>query len=139
MKLDSHERARLLIDEALAAPIAAEELTWLKGHTRECAACRDYSELSGKLISGLRALAFDTDPQMTTRVMEAISKHKAPRRISRWFLAAAAVLVMAAIPALRFAREVQRERADALFMESVQMRLSRTVPVALEPLTRSAR
>ena len=135
MKLDSHKRARFLVDQELIARIPAEELNWLSRHTQECAACRNYYELSGRIISGLRSLSFETDSEMTTRVVEAISRHKAPGRMSRWLLAAAALFIMAAIPVLRYAHEIRRERADALFVESVDTRLSRTVPVAMEPLT----
>jgi len=139
MKLDSHERARLLVDEALMARISAEELNWLKRHTQECAACRNYYELSGRIISGLRSLSFETDSEMTTRVMETISSHRAPGRMSGWLLAAAALFVVAAIPVLRYASQIRRERADALFVESVDTRLARTVPVAMEPLTGGVR
>lgn len=135
MKVDVHERARSLVDEALMARISAAELNWLKRHTQECAECRNYYELSGRIISGLCSLSFETDPEMTTRVMEAISRHRAPGRRPRWLLAAAAVFVMVAIPVLRYASEIRRERADALFVESVDTRLSRAVPVAMEPLT----
>ena len=139
MKVDSHERARLLVDEALMARIPAEELNWLKRHTEECAACRDYYELSGRIIRGLRSLSFDADPETPARMMEGLSKYKAPLRMYRWILAAAAVFVIAAIPVLRYASELRRERADALFLESVDARLSRTVPAAMEPLIGSVR
>lgn len=135
MKPESHEQARFLVDEEMMARIPAEDLNWLKRHTQECAACRNYYELSGRIMSGLRSLSFETDPEMTTRVMEAISRHRAPGRASRWLLVAAALFVMASLPVLHYARETRRERADALFVESVDARLSRTVPVAMEPLT----
>src|SRR5258705_13381798 len=114
MKLDSHERARFLVDEAMMARIPAEDLNWLKRHTQECAACKNYYELSGRIMSGLRSLSFETDPEMTTRVMEAISRHRAPGRVSRWLLVAAVLFVMASVPVLHYAREIRRERADAL-------------------------
>ena len=145
MKLDSHERAHFLVDQQLMTQIPAEELNWLERHTQECAACRNYYELSGRIISGLRSLSFEADPKMTTRVMEAIAGHRASGRMSHWLLAAAAVFVMAAIPVFHYAREIQRAReirtesADALFVESVDTRLSRTVPVAMEPLTGGTR
>lgn len=139
MKVDSHERARFLADETLIAPVPGEELNWLKRHTGECAVCRDYCDLSDRIISGLRSLSFETGAEMPARVMEAISKRKAPRRIYSWLLATAAVLVIAAIPVLRYAREIRRERADALFLESVDTRISRTVPVAMEPLAGGVR
>lgn len=135
MECDLHERARFLTDESLVAQISAEDMRWLEQHTQECAACRSHQELSGRIISGLHSLAFETDPEMSARVKAAISKYRTPRTMSHWLLAAAASLVLASVPVLHYVREIRRERADVLLTETVDSRLARTVPAAMEPLT----
>src|SRR5260370_32607798 len=130
---DLHERAHFLIDEVLVAQISEEDLSWLKGHTQECAACRSYQELSGRIISGLHSLSFETDAEMSRRVQEAISRRRSPPRMSPWLLAAAALFLLVSIPVLRYVREARRERANTLLLERVDSRLSRTVPAAMEP------
>ena len=134
MKVDSHERARLLVDEALVARISAEDIRWLERHTEECAACRCHRELSGRIVSGLQSLSFETDPEMSARVKNAISVQRTSRRMSRWLLAAAASLILASGPVLYHLREIRQERADAHLTENVESRLARMVPAAMEPL-----
>jgi hypothetical protein len=58
----------------------------------------------------------------------------------RWALVAAALLVLAAVPIYRNARERQRQaeiaRADALLLEQVDAEVSRAVPRPMEPLAK---
>jgi hypothetical protein len=58
----------------------------------------------------------------------------------RWALAAAALLVLAAVPIYRNAQERQRQaeiaRADALLLEQVDAEVSRAVPRPMEPLAK---
>ena len=56
----------------------------------------------------------------------------------RWSLAAGVIVVLAAIPVWKNARDrgvaEEAARADATLMEQVDVQVSRTVPVTLEPL-----
>jgi hypothetical protein len=58
----------------------------------------------------------------------------------RWALAAAALLVLAAVPVYRSAQDRQRQaeiaRADALLLEQVDAEVSRAVPRPMEPLVK---
>jgi len=58
----------------------------------------------------------------------------------RWCLAAAALVLMAAVPIqksrLDREREAELDRADALLMERVDAAVSRAVPRPMEPLMR---
>ena len=59
-------------------------------------------------------------------------------RLSRWAPAAAALLLLAAIPIYTSFRERQRQaemaRADAALLEQVDVEISRAVPAPMEPL-----
>jgi hypothetical protein len=61
-------------------------------------------------------------------------------RPMRWALVAAALLVLAAVPIYRNARNTQRQaeiaRADALLLEQVDAEVSRAVPRPMEPLVK---
>jgi hypothetical protein len=137
MEFDPHHRAHFLIDEMLVAQIPEEDRSWLAGHTRDCAACRSYEEVSARIVSGLHSLSFETDPETRRRVHQTIARQGTPARMPLWLLAAAALFLLVSIPVLYRAREARRERADALLLEGVDRRLSRTVPAAMEPLTGS--
>ncbi len=58
----------------------------------------------------------------------------------RWALAAAALLVLAAVPVYRSVQDRQRQaeiaRADALLLEQVDAEVSRAVPRPMEPLAK---
>ena len=61
-------------------------------------------------------------------------------RPMRWALVAAALVVLAAVPIYRNARDRQRQaeiaRADALLLEQVDAEVSRAVPRPMEPLVK---
>jgi hypothetical protein len=52
----------------------------------------------------------------------------------RWPLAAAAAVLLAAVPLVKHSRDASRDQADTLLLERVGDHVSRTVPQALEPL-----
>jgi hypothetical protein len=141
MQSDPHQRARYLIDEALIAGIARDDDVWLRSHSAECAECASYAETTSRMVRGLNALSFETDPGMTTRVQDALTAY-AHRRYSapswRWALIAAALLIAAAAPVYKNMtdrrREAEIDRADTLLLQRVNARVSQTLPAAMEPL-----
>ena len=93
MQADPHERARFLVDEALAGGIPDADREWLHRHTGACAECRRYAELSARIVRGFQSFSFDTDPEMTARVRQTVTGHalqSAANHTRRWLFAAAA-------------------------------------------------
>ena len=148
MQADPHERARFLIDEELVGGTGDSEREWLRQHLGECRECANHAELSARIVRGFQSFSFETDPEMNARVRKRIGEHlelaARPKRSHaqrRWLVAAAALLLLAAVPIYRFRRDRQREaamtemdRADALLLDRVNARVEREVPVAMEPL-----
>jgi hypothetical protein len=151
---DPHERARMLIDQTLVEGISQAERHWVLSHMEICEACGTYAELSANIIRELKSLHVDTDPDMNGRVQQAVMTHA--RRLAieqsrirnfftfdaqhlRWALVTAALCILTAVaPIYRRMQNKQREatldRADALLLERVDARVSRDVPVVMEPL-----
>jgi hypothetical protein len=130
MPFDPHERAHFLIDESRVAGISAEDARWLQSHTAECVACARHEETTARILRGLNDFSFETS-RTDHRISWSVRR---PKVALRWTLAAAAVLLLAAAPLYKAARDARRERADALFLEGVGTRVSRVVPAAMEPL-----
>ena len=131
MTVDTHSRARFLVDEAKIGGIAAQDELWLRGHLADCAECARYAESVDAVVRGLRSFAFECDPAGPARVESAVARYPSRRAPARWWGLAAAVLVLAAaIPYYRGMRQAQRERADAVLMEKVESRVWQAVPVA---------
>jgi hypothetical protein len=157
MQSDPHQRARFLIDEALIAGIARDDDVWLRSHSAECAECANYAETTSRIVRGLNALSFETDPAMTARVRDALAacaqrRPSAAQRYSamqrrysappwRWGLIAAALLIAVAAPVYRNMtdrrREAEIDRADTLLLQRVNARVSQTLPSAMEPLVQT--
>jgi hypothetical protein len=103
-----------------------------------CAGCALYREQIEGVVRGLKAFAFDVDPAMTGRIQDAVAARVRKPIPARWpALAAAVFLVVAAIPLYKSLLDARREQTDALLMEKVENRVSRVVPVAMEPLIQS--
>jgi hypothetical protein len=150
MTCDAHERARFLIDESRIAGIPAEDAQWLRDHVAECAECARHEETTARILGGLSAFSFvDAAPSGRNLVekMVPLLQEKgfsvpsgqivAGRpRIASWQcgLAAAAVVLVAAVPVYWNLRAARQEQADALLLEGIEARVSRTVPAAMEPL-----
>ena len=138
MESNSHQRARFLAGEARISGIAPQDALWLRSHVADCAECAQYEEEVEGVVRGLRSFAFDIDPAMNQRILDAAAgRVRQPMPAPWWALAAAVVLVVAAVPVYKAARDARREKADALLMEEVESRVWRVVPVAMEPLTQS--
>jgi len=74
MQNDFHRRARLLIDQAHVVGISPEEESWLNIHTINCTECRDYAEITERVIQGLGSFSFEVDPGLTERVQKALTR-----------------------------------------------------------------
>ena len=150
MTCDAHERARFLIDESRIAGIPAEDAQWLRDHVAECAECARHQETTARILGGLSAFSFaDAAPSgqcLAEKIVPLLQKKGLsvssgqilagrPRMVSwQWGLAAAAVLFVAAVPVYQNLRAAHQQRADALLLEGIEARVSRTVPAAMEPL-----
>ena len=142
MPSDLHERARFLIDESRVAGISPEDAAWLRAHTAECPECERYEEVGDRILRGLASFSFEFGPPELARPAARGLTAAAgpiptvrPRRPSwRWALVAAALVVLAAVPVYRNLAAARQEREDALLLEGVDRRVSRTVPAAMEPL-----
>jgi hypothetical protein len=130
MPFDPHERARFLIDESRIAGISAEESLWLRAHIAECAACTRHEETTARILTAMSDLSFGGAGH---RVLWPARQPKAAVR-RFWPLAAAALILLCAIPLLRPTRDARQDESDALLLERVGDHVSRSVPQALEPL-----
>jgi hypothetical protein len=138
MPFDPHQRARRLIDEALVDGISPADERWLHDHIRACTACAAHQEVAASIVRELRSISFELDPEMAGRVQTALAGRSRPHRaLPRRLVIAAALFLLAAAPIYRTIRDrrsqTQTEAADAL-LERVDARVSRMVPVAMQPL-----
>ena len=137
MPNDVHERARRLMDQDLVDGIAAGDRLWLDSHTAGCAACAGHARETAGMLAGLGALSFEVDPGAAGKVCQAMGRQQR-RAPWRWtWIAAAAVVLLAAAPVFRGVRERQQEaieRQDAALIRNMDARLAQTVPEALKPL-----
>jgi hypothetical protein len=125
MSFDPHERARFLMDESRVAGISTEAAAWLRAHVGECADCARHEESTARMLGALGEFSFGGG----RRASFAWTGDKKRSTLLLW-LAAAAMLLVAAVPLYRSVRE----EADARLLERVGDHVSRTVPQALEPL-----
>jgi hypothetical protein len=130
MQSDAHARARFLIDEVRVGGISPEDARWLRGHVAECGPCAAFEETTARIVRGLEEFSFDVPVKQSGR-QPAAGRGSAPLW---WALAAAALVMLAAVPVYQNVRTARQERADALLLEGVESRVSRSVPRAMEPL-----
>ena len=128
MPFDVHERAQFLIDEARVAGITPQDESWLQTHVAECAQCARFQDSTARMLDALDGFVFDAEP---VRVRPAARR---PHPAWRWALAAAAVVLLAAMPVYQSVRAERQARADAQLLRDVESGLTRTVPRAMEPL-----
>lgn len=99
MLLESHDRARALVDRAMLEGLTEEERQWLEVHLDQCAGCAHYLALSSRTVRALDAFAFDMDPAAAKRIQNVVRERAAqmpsiepnPRRL--WLATAAALLL----------------------------------------------
>jgi hypothetical protein len=130
MEPDIHRQARFLLEEARIAGIREEEALWVRSHVAECAECGTYEEELEGVIRGLRSFVFEAGPE--PRFARRAGREARP---TRW-VAAAVLLIVAAVPAYEGLRHARRANDDARLIETVESRLGRIAPLALEPLER---
>lgn len=98
MQSDFHRRARLLIDHAHVVGISPEEESWLNIHTINCTECRDYAEITARVIQGLGSFSFEVDPGLTERVQKALTRSAeavaASRVLRRKFFSGAVIALL---------------------------------------------
>ena len=139
MPSDPHERAQFLISEALAGDLPPEDLEWLCDHNSTCRQCAMTAAAMSQVIGGLNSISFGIDPEMSSRIQRALAA-RARRRalIRRWPIAAVAtaavLLLLATVPTYHIAQLTRQTVADALLLEGVESRVSRTVPESMECL-----
>jgi hypothetical protein len=146
VRLDPHERARFLTDEALAGGISPKDQCWRRSHIENCAECAGYAELTSQIVKGLNSFSFEIDPGMHRRVQDSVATHTQRLgqkrqyfqvRAWRWVFLAATLLIMVIVP---FQRNINKqhqaelERADTLLLERVDASVSREAPEAMELL-----
>jgi hypothetical protein len=134
MPFDPHRRAQFLIDEARIAGISHDDGVWMQKHVAACAECARYEETTRRVIGALNSFSFEPRQANLAHLRTA----RRPRKGWRMALAAAAVLVIAAVPIFKAGRDARQERADAVLLERVGSHVSRTVPLAMEPLMHPA-
>jgi predicted anti-sigma-YlaC factor YlaD len=72
MQVDRHEPICQLIDKSLTGAATLDEERSLQDHLSTCAACRQYLETSQRAILSLSGFAFEVNPSLQEKVMEAL-------------------------------------------------------------------
>lgn len=82
MTRSAHDEARELI--ALAGKdLSDAQQKWLRGHLQECAACRDYAEAAGRVVSVLRSMPFAADARLVRATQMQVRFHARRLRETR--------------------------------------------------------
>jgi len=136
MQSDSHERARFLIDESRVAGIPAEDREWLRRHIAGCAACARHEATTARIVRALGEFAVGRICDLPRPCRADRKSRLRAETALRWPIAAAAIVLIAAASLIRPVPDVRPEQDDALLLERVESRVSRTVPEAMEPLLR---
>lgn len=132
-----------LSSEGICRWMAGERAAEEERHVRECSLCgAEVARLESALKRFGGAVRERSAAQPGAQSPGAWQADRAVRqwrvRRLRWSLAAAALVVLAAIPVWKSTRDrrvaAEAARADAILMEQVDRQVSRTVPVSLEPL-----
>ena len=113
-------------------------------HVRECSECgAELARMEASLALFRGSVRHWSDGQSRAEppAVGSILRARGSRALPmRWALAAAALLVLAAVPIYRNAQDRQRQadlaRADALLLEQVDAEVSRAVPRPMEPLVK---
>jgi hypothetical protein len=135
-----------LNDEQISKWIAGASTAQEQQHCRECAQCRaSINSFQDDLSRFGRAVAHWADKQRVSAIPDVQRMtgiwHQVRMRSLRWVAVAAAVTIVAGIPAYkrsidrdREAQTAQESQLDEQLLERVNAHLSRTAPVSLQPL-----
>jgi hypothetical protein len=135
-----------LDDEQISRWIAGDSTAEEQQHCLECARCRaSVSSFEDDLSRFGGAVSYWADKQRVSTIPNvqrvAILWHQARLRSLRWVAVAAAVTIVAGIPAYRKSVDSQRDpqttqesQLDAQLLDRVNAHLSRTAPESLQPL-----
>jgi hypothetical protein len=128
-----------LTGEQISKWIAGAGSSEMEAHVRECAQCGAVLASFGTSIMAFR----DSVNRWADKQNRPLAALRQTRKWSlRWAAVAAAMAILAAIPAYK--RSVENERApatveesqlDAQLLERVNSHLSRSAPASLQPLT----
>ena len=136
-----------LSSEDICRWIAGERAAGEESHVRECSLCAaEVARLEGALQRFGGAVrewsAAQPGAQSTGAWRVDRAAHQWRVKRFQWSLAAAALVLLAVVPAWKGARDrrvaEEAARADAILMEQVDYQVSRTVPATLEPLVNLA-
>jgi hypothetical protein len=83
MENDLHNRAQLLIDQSMVTGISDADQSWLQNHTGDCAKCRNYAEISARVIRGLGSFSFEIEPGLNVRVQNAVTQQARALAVER--------------------------------------------------------
>ena len=102
MQTDSHESICRLIDKSLAGGISGQEEQSLRQHLLMCSACQQYLDASNRVIAGLGEFSFETDPNLSDKIVAALTNraaqletHRLSHRQLAWSYVAALILTLA--------------------------------------------
>ena len=68
MPLESHEKARFLLQRSLVEEISLKDRRWLDAHVGQCDECGRYADLSARAVRALDWFALEVDPAAALRV-----------------------------------------------------------------------
>jgi hypothetical protein len=131
--------SRHLSSQEISRWIVGERTPQQEQHVRQCTECgAELARMEAALVLFRGSVRHWSDRQV--RVPRRLAA-PGPRPLPlRWALAAAALLVLAAVPIYRNAQDRQHQaemaRADALLLEQVDAEVSRAVPRPMEPLAK---
>jgi len=74
MPLESHEKARFLLDRSLVEGISRADRQWLDAHLDQCAECGRYADLSARAVRALDWFAIELDPTAALRVENVVRR-----------------------------------------------------------------
>jgi predicted anti-sigma-YlaC factor YlaD len=93
---DPHKQAQEMIALEGTEDISDAQQSWLHTHLRQCAACRDYSEAAGRVVSALRSAPLAADSRLVRATQMRVRFHAArlgEMRERMWLVALACVSV----------------------------------------------
>jgi hypothetical protein len=102
MQVDRHQEACRIIDQSLVGAASIADAQILREHLLTCALCNAHLDASRRAIASLGGFAFEVDPGMHGKVLEALTvraleldRRPVPRQSMWWFFIGAVILTVA--------------------------------------------